>query len=63
MDETTATLAKAAGLAATAARFPADVEEALASLARHKAALPRTSDPRLEPTPAYGLERRVKDTA
>jgi hypothetical protein len=63
MDETTKTLAQAAGLAATAARFPADVQEALASLAKHKAALPRSNDPTLEPTPAYGLERRVKDTA
>ncbi len=63
MDDATKTLAQAAGLAATAARFPADVEEALATLAKHKAALPRSSDPRLEPTPAYGFERRVKDTA
>lgn len=53
MDDATIALAKAAGLAATAARFPDDVREALGSLARHKAALPRSSDPRLEPTPAY----------
>jgi hypothetical protein len=57
MDETTAALAKAAGLAETAARFPADVAEALASLAKHKAALPRSSDPRLEPTPAHQVRR------
>ncbi|MBX9750562.1 MAG: hypothetical protein K5Q68_13335 [Roseococcus sp.] len=57
MDDATKLLAQAAGLAATAARFPADVEEALASLARHKAALPRSSDPILEPTPAYRLAR------
>jgi len=63
MDDATTALAKAAGLAATAARFPADVQEALATLAKHKAALPRTSDPTLEPVPAYGLVRRVKDTA
>jgi hypothetical protein len=53
MDDATTALAKAAGLAATAARFPDDVREALAALARHKAALPRSSDPTLEPTPAY----------
>ena len=53
MDETTQALVKAAGLSATATRFPADIADALASLAKHKAALPRTNDPRLEPTPAY----------
>lgn len=53
MDERTKTLAQAAGLTATATRFPADVQEALATLAKHKAALPRSSDPALEPTPAY----------
>jgi len=53
MDETTQALVKAAGLSATAARFPDDIAEALATLAKHKAALPRSSDPRLEPTPAY----------
>jgi hypothetical protein len=57
MDDTTKTLAQAAGLAATAARFPADVAEALATLARHKAALPRSNDPALEPTPAYAGPR------
>ena len=54
MDEATlATLAGAAGLTATANRFPDDVREALATLARHKANLPRSSDAGLEPLPAY----------
>ena len=53
MDETTQALVKAAGLTGTAAHFPADIADALASLAKHKAALPRNSDPTLEPTPAY----------
>ena len=53
MDETAQAMVKAAGLGATAAHFPADIADALASLAKHKAALPRSSDPRLEPTPAY----------
>jgi len=53
MDETTQALLKTAGLKATAARFPADIADALASLAKHKAALSRSSDPTLEPTPAY----------
>jgi hypothetical protein len=57
MDDATKTLAEAAGLAATAARFPADVQEALATLAKHKAALPRSNDPRLEPIPAYQVPR------
>ncbi len=57
MDDATQALAKAAGLEATAARFPDDVREALATLARHKAALPRTSDPRLEPTPFHQAPR------
>jgi len=47
------TLAGAAGLADTALRFPDDIKEALATLARHKANLPRNSDPTLEPLPAY----------
>lgn len=63
MDDATKALVKAAGLEATAARFPGDVQEALALLAKYRATLPRSSDPKLEPIPAYGLERRVKDTA
>lgn len=57
MDDATKALAKAAGLEETAARFPADLAEALATLARHKAALPRSSDPTLEPTPAHQVRR------
>lgn len=52
-DEEFATLVKAAGLEATAASFPGDVRTALATLAKHKGQLPRTSDPTLEPTPAF----------
>jgi hypothetical protein len=48
-----AALAKAAGLEALAARFPEDLRAALESLARHRAALRRSADPALEPTPAY----------
>lgn len=53
MDDATIALAKAAGLETTARRFPDDVHEALASLAKHKTLLARTNDPTLEPTPAY----------
>jgi hypothetical protein len=55
-DDEFATLVKAAGLEATAARFPGDVRAALAMLARHKNQLPRTGDPTLEPTPAFRVE-------
>jgi len=54
-EEEFAAIAKAAGLDATAARFPDDVRAALAQLARHRAQLPRSSDPGLEPTPAFTL--------
>lgn len=58
MDHTAfTTLADAAGLAETARRFPDDVKEAMATLARHKAHLPRSSDPRLEPLPAYSAPK------
>lgn len=56
-DEEIAALVKAAGLEETAARYPADVRAALAQLARHKGQLPRSSDPTLEPTPAYVAPR------
>jgi hypothetical protein len=52
-EEEIAALVKAAGLEDLAAKHPADVREALATLAKHRAALRRTSDPALEPTPAY----------
>lgn len=52
-DATFASLTAAAGLAVTASRFSDDVREALATLARHKANLPRSSDATLEPLPAY----------
>lgn len=48
-DATQIALIRAAGLEATAARFPDDVTEALATLARHKASLPRSTDATLEP--------------
>jgi hypothetical protein len=51
-EEEIAALVKAAGLEQLAAAHPADVREALATLARHRAALRRSSDPTLEPTPA-----------
>ena len=44
---------KAAGMEATAARFPTEVREALEALGRHRAALVRNHDPALEPTPAF----------
>ena len=53
MDDAIAALAKRAGLEATAQRFPDDIREAITSLAKHRAALPRSNDPTLEPTPAY----------
>ena len=53
MDDATVALVKAAGLEATAARFPEDVREALKVLAQHKAALRPSNDPRLEPTPTH----------
>ena len=53
MDDAIAALAKRAGLEATAGRFLEDVQEALTSLAKHRAALPRSNNPKLEPTPAY----------
>ena len=53
MDDATKVLVKAAGLEATAQRFPDDVREALALLAKYKATLPRSSDPTLEPTPGH----------
>ena len=57
MDDATAALLRAAGLEATADRFPEDIRDALATLAKHKANLPRSSDPRLEPTPPYAPRR------
>ena len=56
-DEEIAALVKAAGLEETAARYPGDVRAALAQLARHKGQLPRSSDPALEPTPAFQAPR------
>lgn len=56
-DEEIAAIVKAAGLEDTAARYPADVRAALAQLARHRGQLPRSSDPTLEPTPAFHLPR------
>lgn len=52
-DPALAALVAAAGLTATAERFPDDVRDALATLARHKANLPRSNDATLEPLPAY----------
>lgn len=57
-DETQAALIRAAGLEETACEFPSDVRDALATVARQRANLPRTSDPTLEPTPAYQAPRR-----
>lgn len=57
MNDATTAPAKAAGLEATAARFPDDLREALAMAAKHKAALPRTSTPGLEPTPFHQAPR------
>lgn len=54
-DDEFAAIVKAAGLEATAARYPADVRAALAQLARHRGQLPRSSDPALEPTPVFTL--------
>lgn len=52
-DATLAALIRAAGLEETARRFPDDVRDALTTVARQRANLPRSSDPTLEPTPAY----------
>ncbi|MDB5416131.1 MAG: hypothetical protein JWR10_4466 [Rubritepida sp.] len=52
-DATLAALVQAAGLEETARRFPGDVREAVASLAKLRPNLRRSSDPALEPTPAY----------
>jgi hypothetical protein len=57
-DATLAALIHAAGLEDTAREFPSDVREALATVARQRSNLPRTSDPTLEPTPAYQAPRR-----
>ncbi len=54
-DQEIAAIVKGAGLEGTAARYPADVRAALAQLARHRGQLPRSSDPGLEPTPAFSL--------
>lgn len=56
-DAAVSTLAHAAGLAATAARFPDDVRQALATLEHHKANLPRSNDAGLEPLPAYAAPK------
>ncbi len=59
MDEKTAeTLAIAAGLEKAWANHRADVLDALATLAAHKANLPRAQNPAVEPVPAYSLGRR-----
>jgi len=59
MDDTTLeALIRAAGLEETARAFPDDVRDALATVARQRANLPRSSDPALEPTPAYLAPRR-----
>lgn len=59
MDDTTlAALIRAAGLEETAREFPADVREALATVVRQRAALPRSADPTLEPTPGHQAPRR-----
>ncbi len=58
MDEKTAeTLAIAAGLQKAWAHHRADVLDALATLAAHKANLPRAANPAVEPVPPYRLER------
>ncbi|MBS7812576.1 hypothetical protein [Roseococcus pinisoli] len=57
-DATLAALIRAAGLEETARQFPDDVRDALATVARQRANLPRSSDPTLEPTPAYQAPRR-----
>ncbi|TCH97224.1 hypothetical protein EJV46_18120 [Roseococcus sp. SYP-B2431] len=57
-DATLAALIRAAGLEETAREFPDDVRDALATVARQRAALPRSSHPRLEPTPGYLAPRR-----
>ena len=58
MDEKTAeTLAIAAGLEKAWANHRADVLDALATLAAHKANLPRATNAAVEPVPAYSLAR------
>lgn len=57
-DATLAALIRAAGLEETAREFPADVREALATVAKQRANLPRSVDPTLEPTPGYLAPRR-----
>jgi hypothetical protein len=57
-DATLAALIRAAGLEETAREFPDDVREALATVARQRASLPRSSDPTLEPTPGHLAPRR-----
>ncbi len=59
MDEKTAeTLAIAAGLEKVWANHRADVLDALATLAAHKANLPRATNAAVEPVPAYSLVPR-----
>lgn len=52
-DATLAALIRAAGLDETARAYPDDVRDAVATVLRQRAGLPRTSDPTLEPTPAH----------
>lgn len=57
-DATLAALIRAAGLEETAREFPDDVRDAVATVLRQRAGLPRTADPTLEPTPGYLAPRR-----
>ncbi len=57
-DATLAALIRAAGLEETAREFPDDVRDAVATVLRQRANLPRTSDHKLEPTPAHQAPRR-----
>ena len=55
-EQTAEALAHAAGLDKAWANHRADVLDALATLARHKQNLPRTTDETVEPVPPYRLE-------
>ena len=57
-EKTAETLAIAAGLEKAWANHRADVLDALATLAAHKANLPRATNAAVEPVPAYRLAPR-----
>lgn len=55
-------LALAAGLARVWKVHRADVEDAIASLARLRAGFARPADPAIEPTPAYRMPRPATES-